>query len=71
MQQKVLIWLPAKRQKKLAQIQSYNSLDREHLLVYEDGSEEILYLAVESYELEGRQSLVCFIVEEKQLYSLS
>ncbi|DBA75432.1 TPA: hypothetical protein ACH3X1_010691 [Trebouxia sp. C0004] len=54
--QKILIWLPAKRQKKLAQIQSYNSIDREHLLVYEDGSEEILYLAVESYTLEGRPS---------------
>ncbi len=64
-QQEILIWLPAKRQKKRAQIQSYNSLDREHLLVYEDGSEEILYLAVESYKLEGRLSLLCLIVKKK------
>lgn len=57
--QKIRIWLPAKRQKKVAIIKSYSSKDREHLLQYQDGSEEVLYLAVESYTLEGEQLPGC------------
>ena len=48
-----LIWLPAKRQRKQALIKSYDSEAKEHLLLYEDGSEEVLYLSVESHTLQG------------------
>lgn len=59
--QAICVWLPAKRQKKLAIVKSYNSKDSEHLLKYQDDSEEVLYLAVESYMLKGEQHSTCRI----------
>lgn len=54
------MWLPAKRQSKLGRVTSYNGIEKEHSIEYEDGNEETLYLAIESYQLQGRLAACMF-----------
>lgn len=57
--QRISVWLPSKRLTQLGTVTQYNDEDKEHTILYCDGTEERLYLAVEAYKLEGQNAIYC------------
>ena len=52
--QKISVWLPSKRLTQVGTVMQYSNEDKEHTVRYHDGTEESLYLAIESYKVEGQ-----------------